>query len=305
MNIRTLGPIGLACLVAMAPAFAGTPINETRPLTAEGRLNVENIKGSITVRTWAKPEVRITGSLGKGAEKLEIDGDGSALDIEVKHPDSKGGWGNWSGNDRNIEPTVLEITMPQRASLSIDSVSADVDVQQMAGRELEIDSVSGNIVVTASSPGEAQIENVSGDATLRITTRKASVESVSGDIRLSGGLTGVVSLESVSGNIDLGAQAFNKLTISTVSGDSTLQFALAPAGVVKADTLSGNLTLTMPANTSAQLSVESFSGDIVSPVGKVDEEEYGPGKSLNARLGGGQGTMKLEAFSGNVHLQLK
>jgi len=300
MNIRILGLVGL---VAMTPAFAATPINETRPLAAEGRLSVENIKGSIIVRTWAKPEVRITGSLGKGAEKLEIDGDGSALDIEVKYPENKGGWGNW--NDNRAEPTMLEITMPQRASLSIDSVSADVDVQQMAGRELEIDSVSGNIVVTASSPGEAQIDSVSGDTTLRITTRKASVDSVSGDIRLSGGLTGVVNLESVSGNIELGAQVLSKLSISTVSGDSTLQFALAPAGVVKADTVSGNLVLTMPANTNAQLAVESFSGDIVSPVGKVDEEEYGPGKSLNARLGSGQGTMKLESFSGNVQLKLK
>lgn len=305
MNIRTLGPIGLISLVAFTPAFAATPINETRPLATDGRVSIENIKGNITVRTWAKPEVRITGSLGKGAEKLAIDGDSDSLDIEVKYPERKGGWGGWNGNDRNIEPTVLEITMPQRASLAIDSVSADVDVQQMAGRELEIDSVSGNIVVTASSPGEAQIESVSGDATLRITTRKAQVSSVSGDIRLSGGLTGVLELESVSGNIELGAQALNKLAISTVSGDSILQFALATAGTVRADTVSGDLRLTMPANTSAQLAVESFSGDITSPVGKVDEEEYGPGKSLNARLGSGQGTMKLESFSGDVTLLLK
>jgi len=302
MNIRILALFGL---VAMTPAFAATPINETRPLAADGRLSVENIKGNIIVRTWAKPEVRITGSLGKGAEKLEIDGDGQSLDVEVKYPENKGGWGNWNGNDRNTEPTVLEITMPQRASLAIDSVSADVDVQQMAGRELEIDSVSGNVVVTASSPGEADIESVSGDVTLRITTRNTQVDSVSGDITLSGGLTGQVSLESVSGNIELGAQALTKLTISTVSGDSTLQFGLVPSGVVKADTVSGNLDLTMPANTSAQLAVESFSGDIVSPVGKVDEEEYGPGKSLNARLGSGQGTMKLESFSGNVRVHLK
>ena len=303
MTIRILAlTTAIAASVSVAPAFAATPINETRPLAADGRVSIENVKGSIVVRTWARPEVRITGSLGKGAEKLAVDGGAQSLQIEVRYPDQKG-WG-WNKGG-NSEPTTLEVTIPQRASLDIDSVSADVDVQQMAGRELSVDSVSGNVVVTSSSPGQAEFENVSGDTTLRITTRKVSVDSVSGDIKLQGGLTGEVSIESVSGNLSLLAQTLSKLSLSTVSGDASLQFALAPAGVVKADTVSGNLMLVMPAATNAQLSVESFSGDIDSPVGKVISEEYGPGKSLNARLGTGQGTMKLESFSGDVGLTLK
>ncbi len=301
MSIRCLG-IAIAASLCVAPAFAATPINETRPLAADGRVSIENIKGSIVVRTWAKPEVQITGSLGKGAEKLAIDGGAQSLSIEVRYPDQKG-WG-W-GKNGNSEPTTLEVTIPQRASLDIDSVSANVDVQQMAGRKLSIDSVSGDVVVTASSPGEADFENVSGDTTLRITTAKVSVDSVSGDIRLQGGLNGEVAIESVSGNLTLIAQTLNKLSISSVSGDANVQFALAPTGVVKAETVSGDLLLTMPATTSAQLSVESFSGDINSPVGKVVTEQYGPGKSLNTRLGSGQGTMKLESFSGDVTITLR
>ena len=42
-----------------------------------------------------------------------------------------------------------------------------------------------------------------------------------------------------------------------------------------------------------------------SPVGRVDREEYGPGKSLDARLGQGQGKIRLESFSGDVDLELK
>jgi hypothetical protein len=37
----------------------------------------------------------------------------------------------------------------------------------------------------------------------------------------------------------------------------------------------------------------------------VQTEEYGPGKSLNARLGSGQGQMKLESFSGDVTIELR
>lgn len=300
MKLVKLAPIALA--IAALPAFAGTPINQTRPLAADGNVSIENIKGRIVVRTWAQPQVRITGTLGKGAEKLEIDGDGRDLSIEVKYPDRRNGWG-WNRNE--MEPTILEITVPQKASLDIESVSAEVDVQQIAGRKLDVSSVSGNIVVTASSPGEASFENVSGNTTLRITTDNVSAESVSGDINMQGGLSGRVSMETVSGNASLIAKTLSKLQFSSVSGDADVQAALATNGVVTGETVSGTLRLSLPKTTSAQLSIETFSGDINSPVGKVDREEYGPGKSLDARLGQGQGKIRLESFSGDVDLELK
>lgn len=300
MKLVKLAPLALA--IAALPAFAGTPINQTRPLAADGSVSIENIKGRIVVRTWAQPQVRITGTLGKGAEKLEIDGDGRDLSIEVKYPDRRNGWG-WNRNE--MEPTILEITVPQKASLDIESVSAEVDVQQIAGRKLDVSSVSGNIVVTASSPGEASFENVSGNTTLRITTDNVSAESVSGDINMQGGLSGRVSMETVSGNASLIAKTLSKLQFSSVSGDADVQAALATNGVVTGETVSGTLRLSLPKTTSAQLSIETFSGDINSPVGKVDREEYGPGKSLDARLGQGQGKIRLESFSGDVDLELK
>ena len=46
------------------PAVAGTPINQTHALSPTGEVHVEHIKGRIVVRTWSRPEVRITGTLG-------------------------------------------------------------------------------------------------------------------------------------------------------------------------------------------------------------------------------------------------
>jgi DUF4097 and DUF4098 domain-containing protein YvlB len=79
---------------------------------------------------------------------------------------------------------------------------------------------------------------------------------------------------------------------------------MASGAVVKAETVSGDIDLTLPKTTGAKLHVESFSGDISSPVGHVDREEVGPGSSLDARLDGGQGEIRLESFSGNIRLQL-
>ena len=302
MSLRKCGALGL---LAMTPAFAATPINESRPLAADGLVRIENVKGRIVVRTWSRPQVQVSGSLGKGVEKLEVSGDARALDIRVKYPNSRGVLNLWGRDDNRTEPTILEVTVPQRASLDVESVSADVDVQQMAGRKLDVSSVSGQVLVTASSPGQASVENVSGDTTLKITTAKLDAQSVSGDLRLLGGLSGDVDAESVSGNIELEARLLDHLDLSTVSGDASLRASLRPAGNIKAETLSGELHLQLPRATSARLHVETFSGDISGPDLHVKREEHGPGKSLDTSFGRGEGRIELESFSGDVRLSFE
>ena len=292
-------------MLAAFPVLAATPVNETRPLDATGQVHISNVKGSIIVRTWNKPEVRVTGSLGKGAEKLEIDGDPSSIDIEVKFPNNSTGWNLWGRSGNKMEPTVLEVTIPQRASLDIESVSANVDVQQMAGRKLSVSSVSAPIVVTASSPGQAKFENVSGDITLRITSADVEASSVSGDVKLGGGLNGQVDLETVSGNITLLAQPLSKLNANTVSGDLDLKAGLKPGGTINIESLSGEVGLNLLRNSGARVHVETFSGGIHSPSGKVQEEEHGPGKSLDTTLGDGRGRINVESFSGDVTITVE
>ncbi len=296
--------VAMLAMLAAAPAWAATPVNQTRALALDGTVSVDNLKGRIIVRTWAQPSVRITGSLGNGVEKLQIDGSAQSLRIKVKYPEHDGGWLNWGKGGRS-EPSVIEVTIPQRASLSVDSVSADVDVQQMAGRKLSVDNVSGAVSVTASSPGEASVDSVSGDITLRITSPHVDVDSVSGDIHLQGVLRGSLKLESVSGDVFLSTAALQELRVQTVSGDAQLQAALVGNGSVKAETVSGNVTLALPRATDARLHAESFSGTILSAQGKVKKEQYGPGSSLDVRLGQGQGDIRLETFSGNIDLQLR
>jgi len=304
MSVRIRGAIAL---IAMIPAFAlaATPINESRRLNPNGQVHIQNVKGRIVVRTWAQPQVRITGSLGQGTEKLQVTGDANSLEIEVQFPDDNN-WNLWGKKNQRMEDTVLEVTLPRTASVDVDSVSADVDIQQMAGRRLSVSSVSGDVRVTASSPGQASFQNVSGNTTLRITTNKVEADSVSGDVSLQGGLGGEVSMESVSGNLSLVALALSRLQVSSVSGDARLQAGIRPGGVVKGETLSGDLQLRLPASSNAKLQAETFSGDISSPSGKIHREEHGPGKSLEATLGsGGSAHIRLESFSGDVRVELK
>ena len=67
-------------LIALSiTSHAATPIDQTRPLDPTGRVDITNLKGRIQVRAWDRAEVKISGTLGDGAEKLVVEGDSRHL----------------------------------------------------------------------------------------------------------------------------------------------------------------------------------------------------------------------------------
>ena len=282
--------------VAAFPVAAATPIDQTRPLDPRGRVEIDNLKGRVEVRAWDRPEVKISGSLGAGVEKLSVDGDRSALRIEVKYPHRA----------NNTEPTVLVVQLPLQAELEVSTVSANIDGHGVAPRELSLESVSGNIVVVGA-PRRASVESVSGDVMLTINSGDVEASAVSGDLTLNGRLNGELSVETVSGNlrVDNKGERVRRLSASTVSGDMTLNVALAPDGQISMESVSGDLTLVAPRDLSAQVSGESFSGDLRAPGAKIEREEYGPGSSFHTRYGAGKGEVRIETFSGDATLRLQ
>jgi DUF4097 and DUF4098 domain-containing protein YvlB len=293
----------LASLGLASSAWAATPINETRPLSAHGRLEVENLKGSIEVHAWDRNEVKIEGSLGAGVEKLEITGGGDHLSVRVRYPKS-GGLGFFSGSDKS-EPSELRLMVPRQAGLEVEAVSADVDVEGMASGEMGVDSVSGDIKVVGA-PRRASINSVSGDLDLILNSPQVSSESVSGDIELRGRLGGEVQVETVSGDVQVSGHesSVSRLSGTSVSGDMRIGTGLAQGGRIELESVSGNLTLDLPANLSAQVRGESFSGDLVAPGAQVTRPKHGPGSSFAHRYGNGDGEISIETFSGDARLQL-
>ena len=169
-------PLLLTTFLLAPAALAQTAINETRPLDARGRVDISNLKGRIEVRGWERNEVQVTGTLGKGVEKLDIDGSGPQVSIEARYP--RGGW----GGDR-VGPTDLVVMVPVRADLDIESVAADVHVTGLTSGELSVNTVSGS-VVAAAAPRKADVETVSGNATLTLNSDDVGVATVSGAIQL-------------------------------------------------------------------------------------------------------------------------
>ncbi len=286
--------IALAC-AALAPAWAATPIDQVRPLDPRGRVEIDNLKGRVEVRAWDRQEVRVTGSLGDGVEKLVIDGDRDELRIEVKYPN----------RSRNTEPTMLVVQVPLQAELEIETVSADIDVHGVAPRELSLQSVSGDIVANGA-PRRASVESVSGDVNLTFNSSEVEASTVSGDLVVAGRLTGEASVETVSGDLrfDSRGERLRKFSAGSVSGNIAARLALAEAGEIRMESVSGDLGLDLPKDLSAEVSGESFSGDLSAPGAKIQREDFGPGSSFHQRYGDGKGEIRLETFSGDARLRL-
>ena len=299
----------LACAVLCAfaaQAHAGTPINETRPLDARGDVTIDNVKGRIEVRAWDRNEVRIEGTLGAGVERLEISGDASDLAVRVRYPNRGGGLGVFKGGERK-EPTDLRVTVPRRVNLGIDAVSADVDVEGVAGGELAIDAVSGS-VRAVGAPSDADIESVSGDVTATLNSREVDIDTVSGTLVLRGRLDGDVSIETVAGDVDVDVHDgvhVRSLSVASVSGDVRVRTALAAGGAMEFESVSGDIDLHLPRATSTRLEASTFSGGLSATGARVDTPEHGPGRSIDHRYVSGEGRIELETFSGDARVVIE
>lgn len=283
---RSLLLLAAFCAV---PAAAQTAIKQSHPLARGGRVELENIAGSIRVRGWGRDEVALTGSLGEG-QRLQVDESANRLQCEVIYP----------RNSRNSKGAELELRVPRGAVLQVDAVSAAVDVDQVDLARLRLKSVSGD-VIAAGRAKEAQLETVGGALRSTLSSGRTTLGTVSGQLNAPTGASGAVAVESVSGDIRIGAGKVSRLRAQSVSGTTAVTVAgLAPGGSMAAESVSGTITLEVPRSLSPALDVDIFSGDIHSVAGKVERPAYGPGKHRKATLGAGD--VRLESHSGSVRI---
>lgn len=293
--IRSLVFLAVA-LVALPAMAADTPINQTHDLAPKAHLSVSNVAGAVIVQTWNKSEVAMTGSLGFNS-KIEVTGDADDLSIKVKGlHESDSGWFHWS--DDNMGATTLKLMVPAGVHLDVDTVSARIDAKGLKGGKLDLHTVSGNVRLDATSP-QVRIKSVSGEVTLEGTADHLSITTVSGDIHARQAVHNATA-QSVSGDIHLGGGPLQEVQMESVSGDLNLDATLAADADADLHSTSGDIEVNLGGHAQISISANTFSGDIHSAYGTVHTPEYGPGSSLNARVGNGNATITLKTMSGDI-----
>ncbi len=297
--MKTTRYLPLLLCWCIGDALAGTPIQLQHAATATARISISNIAGSVSVVAWDRNEVQVVGELGEGAKPLAITGDNDDLSIKVQSRDGSG-WFNFGGNSK-MAPTTLEFHVPRGASLDVNVISSPLVVDGLAGGDIKVNTISGNARINARAPS-LDVDSVSGGIELSGHAETVSLQTVSGEI-LAPALGSTARLQTISGRIQAGGGPWQKLSLSTVSGNMQLTGGPAHGGNIDIDSMSGDVQLRLPANTSATLNASSFSGDLHSDFGTPSQANHGPGSSLEARLGAGDARIHIETFSGDLRVR--
>lgn len=261
-----------ALLLALASP-AQQRIDEKRPATPTGLVTVSNLAGSVSVKGWDRPEVTVTGTLGKGSERLEFENAGDRTTIRVVLPK----------NAHNVDGSDLEIHVPAGSRLDVDTVSADITAADLSGA-LSLQTVSGEVVVSGS-PKEVNAHSVSGNVRVEASASRIRAKSVSGKVIVKAASPQDVQMESVSGNVRFDG-------------------GLAQGGSLDASTVSGDVEASLPAALAADFTLGTFSGGIENDFGARDagKPEDHTGRHVSFTTGGGGTSVEVKTFSGAISL---
>ena len=293
---KTFTMLILICAAAGA-AWASQPVNETIPVAPGAEISVENLAGSLTFEGWGSAMLEVTGTLGDGVERLDIDIDEDGeIYLEVEFDEDFHG--------KQTQSTDLTIRLPAGSPLSVETVSASISVSGMSGG-LDLETVSGAIQVSGF-PASLDIENVSGSVDVETAPSESDVESVSGHIEI-GSVMGDIDAANVSGDIVINGGTLGEASMETVSGNITCLAAPGPAGDVDMETMSGVISLLVDAGAVASYDLMTQWGPYSRAGGGEPQRtsKYTPGKELSFNTGSGGPHISLESFSGAIKLMTR
>ena len=201
---------------------------------------------------------------------------------------------------RHGPPTEIDlrISVPVWMSLSLSGVQTDATI---AGTRapISVETVEGEVKVTGGD-GLISLRSVQGSISLQGARGRISVNSVNEDIRVTN-TTGEVMAETVNGEIALEGVDAATVDASTVNGDISYAGPIRNGGRYSLSTHNGDITLTVAEGTSANVAVSTFNGEFESEF-PVPLSGTRKGKGFNFTLGSGSAQVTLESFQGAIQL---
>jgi predicted Ser/Thr protein kinase len=176
------------------------------PLTADGRLSLENVNGKIEITPCSSNAVVIAG-VKRGTDRTQLEAVRTDIDSQSDH-------------------VTVRTHVPKKKFGWRKEVSVDYTVQVPAGARLEkITSVNGKIVISGIG-GDITASTVNGPVQVKDATKNLKLSTVNGSI--AAGLKATQDGQSVS--------------LDTVNGTITVTLPAEPNLRIKGETLNGSMS---------------------------------------------------------------
>ncbi len=304
LSLLFLLALGTGALAAQAQEIE----EKTFMLAEGGSVSVENVAGDIVIYAWDEEQVKIIATKSakaftkkRAAELLEaIDIETSAneegIDIVTKFP-----W--WNRLDPTSSVRVdYELWVPLSAKTKAQSVSGSIEIMER-NNDVWAKSVSGTIEIERIL-GDAEVKTTSG--AIKITQVKGEsiiADTTSGKVTLQE-VTGIIEAHSVSGRIKIADSKGVAKSVRTTSGSIWVELkeiTESPPDMVLTS-VSGDVTLLLPSNISAEIDVQTTSGRISSEFKIMVEGEIEK-RRLRGTIGEGDIRITLKTTSGDIALE--
>ena len=256
----------------------------------EGAIRIVNMVGSVVVHGWGKDTVMVRGTLGAG-DNFFMGGGYTGAKMFVE-----------SANDRDPKPARLEVWVPARVRLWVKTATANIDVSGVDGG-LDLYVVSGTIDVTGN-PHELNAEAIDGDIHITGSPPWVRAKSASGTIVFQGASSDA-AFSTVSGAVKVDGGIFERTKIETVTGNINFSGLLDRSGSFDFDTHSGTIDIAIPDKTPASFSIVTIAGSITNNVSKNSPipGRFGRGAELTMDVSGGGAKVSVRTFKGPVILR--
>jgi len=216
--LGTICAVLLLALGAHASDHSGAlteEFHQTYAITADGRVELDNINGAVHVSTWDRNEVKVDAVKYADTKerldemKIEIDSGKDYLSVRTKYPNHDHSW-NW-GSHNNPGGVEYTLTVPRTVRLDeIKLINGSLDVKGVSG-EVRASCINGRLEARDLA-GRAQLSTVNGRL-------EASFQQLAGQ---------TVELSSVNGEVGLTIPSDSNAEVeaSTVSGGIHNDFGL-------------------------------------------------------------------------------
>lgn len=178
--------------------------------------------------------------------------------------------------------------------------TAAITITVPADCPIQLGVVNASAVVSGFISGAA-VKGVSGEITLDGVAGDVRADTVSGSLE-GRDVDGAIRFKSVSGDLTLAGCRLARLEAENISGQIAADGGLEATGEVRVNTISGDVTLRLPADSDARVRLHSMSGNVRSEFDSLRTSMSPGSRVVSGNLGGGSGNVSVNSVSGAVTL---
>lgn len=165
--------------------------HQTYALTADGRVELDNINGDVHISSWDRNEVKVDAVKYADTKerldeaKIEIDARNDSISLRTKYPNHDHNW-TW-GSHNNPAGVEYTLTVPRKARLDeIKLINGELDINGVSG-EVNASCINGRLEAH-NLAGRARLSNINGRLDARfdqLSGQRVELNSVNGSVELT------------------------------------------------------------------------------------------------------------------------